>query len=83
MRVWSEQLYRIYTSLHLRPGVHAQGSSPNLDGAFELRSGIEIGLVADNGVRYALAFDHRSNGEIHSSNPGLEMLQFRVSVPLR
>lgn len=77
------RFYRIYTSLHLMPGVHAQGSGPNLGGAFELRSGNEIDLVADNGVRYALSFDHRSNEKIHSSTPGLETLQFRVSIPLR
>jgi lipid A 3-O-deacylase len=29
-----------------------------------------------------LSYDHRSNGDIATLNPGLETLQLRVSVPL-
>lgn len=80
---WTEEFNRLYTSLHLMPGLYAQGSGPDLGGVFEIRSGIEIGLVADNGIRYGLSYDHRSNAETYSSNPGLETFQFRVSIPLR
>jgi|UPI0002DD0182 lipid A 3-O-deacylase len=71
-----------YAQLHFMPGVYAQGSGPDLGYPIEFRSGAEIGYQAKNGVRMGVSFDHRSNGDISSVNPGLETFQFRVSVPL-
>lgn len=69
----------IYTQLHLMPGFYAQGSGPDLGHAIEFRSGAEIGYEARNGMRFGISYDHRSNAELSSINPGLETLQFRVS----
>ena len=61
-------------------GAYAQGSGPDLGLPLEFRSGAELGYQAKNGV--GVSYDHRSNGDISSLNPGLETLQFRVTVPL-
>jgi len=71
-----------YAQLHFMPGFYAQGSGPDLGLPLEFRSGAEIGYQAKNGVRMGVSYDHRSNGDISSVNPGLETLQFRVTVPL-
>jgi lipid A 3-O-deacylase len=71
-----------YAQLHLMPGVYAQGSGPDLGHSIEFRSGAEIGYQAPGGLRVGVSYDHRSNGDISSLNPGLETLQLRVTVPL-
>lgn len=71
-----------YAQLSFLPGVYAQGSGPNLGHVIEFRSGAEIGYQAKSGLRVGLSYDHRSNGDIATLNPGLETLQLRVSVPL-
>lgn len=71
-----------YTQLSLLPGLYAQGNGPDLGHVLEIRSGIEFGYQANNGLRVGLSFDHRSNGELSSTNPGLETLQLRVTMPI-
>ena len=61
---------------------YANGDGPNLGHDLEFRSGIELGYQARNGWRYGISYDHRSNADIASYNPGLETLQFRVSIPV-
>ena len=68
-----------YAELHLMPGIYVQGDGPDLGGPLEFRSGIEIGYEEGN-IRYGLSYDHRSNNEFYDINPGLETLQFRVSI---
>ncbi|WP_010137179.1 acyloxyacyl hydrolase [Oceanicola sp. S124] len=79
---WTAELDQLYVQLSLMPGLYAQGSGPDLGNVIEFRSGIEVGFEGRNGWRYGLLYDHRSNAELSSVNPGLETLQFRVSVPL-
>ncbi len=79
---WTGQLDRAYLQLHLMPGLYSRGGGPDLGSVVEFRSGVEVGYEARNGIRYGLSYDHRSNADITSVNPGLETLQFRVSVPL-
>lgn len=74
---------RGYVSLSLMPGVYARGDGPDLGHEIEFRSGIELGYRAQSGVRVGLVYDHRSNAEIASHNPGLETIQLRVSIPVR
>ena len=71
-----------YAQLHVMPGMYARGSGPVLGHQLEIRSGAEIGYQAKNGLRYGLSYDHRSNAGLSTPNPGMETLQFRVSVPL-
>ena len=70
-----------YTQLHLMPGVYAQGSGPDLGHTIEFRSGAEIGYQNRKGVRFGISYDHRSNADMSSLNPGLETIQIRMSIP--
>lgn len=72
----------LYVELHLMPGLWKQGDGPDLGHRVEFRSGAEIGYEAANGIKYGLSYDHRSNADISDVNPGIETIQFRVSVPL-
>jgi hypothetical protein len=47
------------------------------------RSGIDLIYETDGGVRYALSYDHRSHTGIYPDNPGVESIQFAVSVPFK
>ncbi|MBU2936606.1 acyloxyacyl hydrolase [Pacificibacter marinus] len=71
----------IYAQLHLMGGLFDKGDGEDIGGHIHFRSGVELGYEADNGWRYAMSYDHRSNAELLDVNPGLETLQFRVSVP--
>ena len=73
----------VFVQLHAMTGLFLRGQGPDIGGLIEFRSGIEVGYQSNNGIRYGVAFDHRSNLGIYSPNPGLETLQFRVSIPTR
>lgn len=81
--VFTKQVDRFYVQLSAMPGLYARGSGPDLGHSIEFRSGAEVGYEARNGWRVGLSYDHRSNAELSSLNPGLETLQLRVSVPLK
>ncbi len=74
---------RWYAQFHAMPGLYAEGSDVDLGGPIIFRSGIEFGYTNREGVRMSLSFDHRSNAGIYSDNPGLETVQFRVSIPTK
>jgi lipid A 3-O-deacylase len=71
-----------YLQGHVMPGVYLPGDGRDIGGALQFRSGIEIGYEAPSGLRVGLSFDHRSNADFRSYNPGLESLQLRVSWPM-
>ena len=71
----------LYFEGHIMPGVYFPADGRDLGGALQFRSGIEIGHEAPSGLRYGLALDHRSNGDLLRYNPGLETVQVRVSWP--
>ena len=70
-----------YLQLSLMPGLYAQGNGPDLGHVIEFRSGIELGYETRGGMRFGISYDHRSNAELDSVNPGLETVQFRLSSP--
>ncbi|MCI2399234.1 acyloxyacyl hydrolase [Aliiroseovarius subalbicans] len=70
-----------YVQLNFMPGVYLRDQGPVLGHRLEFRSGIEVGYETASGMRYALTFDHRSNGDITQVNPGLETVQFKISYP--
>ena len=72
-----------YAELHSMPGFYFDNGGFDLGGVVEFRSGIELGYENKQGWRFAASYDHRSNAEIHSDNPGIETAAFRVSIPLR
>ncbi|WP_037267582.1 acyloxyacyl hydrolase [Roseivivax halodurans] len=71
-----------YGELHVMPGYYRAGDGFDLGGPIAFRSGLELGYESWNGWRYAVSYDHRSNAGIYDENPGVETVQFRVSVPL-
>ncbi len=73
----------VYAELHAMPGFYAANGGFDLGGPIEFRSGIEMGFESGNGWRYGLSYDHRSNAGLYDDNPGIETVQFRVSMPLR
>ncbi len=74
---------RWYAQFHSMPGLYSKGGDVGLGGPIEFRSGLELGYQNRHGVRAGLSVDHRSNAGIYSNNPGLETIQFRVSIPTK
>ncbi len=72
----------IFLELHGMTGIYAENNGYDLGGVIEFRSGIEAGYENKNGVRFGVSYDHRSNNQIYRNNPGIETLQFRVSIPM-
>ena len=71
-----------YAELHSMPGLYFDNGGFDLGGPIEFRSGVELGFETRRGWRMALSYDHRSNAGIYEDNPGIETVQFRVSVPI-
>ena len=83
-QTWSKQIGRspAYVELHAMPGLYFPNGGFDLGGPIEFRSGIEVGYENRQGTRFALSYDHRSNtGLFYDDNPGIETIQFRVSIP--
>ena len=74
---------RWFVEFHSMPGIYFEGSDVDLGGPIEFRSGLAVGYEAKNGIRASLSFDHRSNAGLYGNNPGLETVQFRVSIPTK
>lgn len=72
-----------YAELHAMPGVYFDNGGFDLGGTISFRSGFELGYENDRGWRMAFIYDHRSNSGIYKVNPGVETVQFKVSIPLR
>ncbi len=70
-----------YAELHAMPGLYSSGGGFELGGPIAFRSGIEVGFENRRGWQFGLSFDHRSNAGIYEDNPGIETVQFRVSIP--
>lgn len=62
------------------PGYHDAGTGPDLGGSFQIRSSLGLGYEFDNGGALSLLFDHRSNADTQSINPGMETISIRYSV---
>ena len=71
-----------YGELSVMTGLYENSDAADLGNALEFRSGLELGYEWDNGMRFGLSVDHRSNANISDENPGMETVQLRVSVPV-
>ncbi len=71
-----------FVEVSLMPGLYALGDGPDLGGALQFRSALGLGVGFDNGVTVTVLYDHRSNADTQSLNPGLETLAFRFAFPL-
>jgi lipid A 3-O-deacylase len=64
-------------------GAYAEGDGKDLGNTIEFRSAITIAYRFDNRSRLGLRFYHLSNAGIGEHNPGVEVLDFTYSLPLR
>ncbi|SDE13739.1 acyloxyacyl hydrolase [Limimaricola pyoseonensis] len=71
-----------YLETSLMPGVYLQADGPDLGHPVEFRSSIGVGVEFGGGARLSMHYDHRSNADISGTNPGLESLGVRFSMPL-
>ena len=80
---WTAEIAKtgFYAQLHLMPGIYNRGKGPDLGHTIEIRSGAEVGYQTRNGMRVGISYDHRSNAEMSSINPGMETIQIRFSIP--
>ncbi len=67
----------------LMPGIYHDNDSPDLGGALQFRSAIGLGYTFENGATLTVLYDHRSNADTQSINPGLETFSLRYAVALR
>lgn len=74
---------KLYLRLSNLAGLYRRGDGVDLGSYLEFRSSIELGYQAKSGVKVGVSYDHRSNAEISSLNPGFETLQLRLSIPLK
>ncbi|KJZ20203.1 acyloxyacyl hydrolase [Loktanella sp. S4079] len=63
----------------LMPGLYARGNGENLGGSLHFRSAIGLGYRFKNDATITLLYDHRSNGDTQSLNPGLETIALRYA----
>ncbi|MCG7493068.1 acyloxyacyl hydrolase [Thalassobius sp. Cn5-15] len=83
-QLWTKEFTSgAYVQLHAMPGIYVQGDGPDLGFPIEFRAGVELGYAFSNGARLGISYDHRSNADIKATNPGLETLQVRYSIPLQ
>jgi hypothetical protein len=71
-----------FVELSLIPGLYAQGDGPDIGGALQFRSALGAGYEFANGDTLAVLFDHRSNADIESTNPGLETFGIRYAFAI-
>ena len=73
----------LFVGVEFIPGLWVDGDGPDLGGAFQVRSGLELGvrIEAWNDARVSVMLDHRSNGDLERINPGLESVSLRFHMP--
>ncbi len=79
----SSQDSPVKLELHAMTGLYGAGNGHDLGGLIAFRSGIDVIYETDGGVRYILSHDHRSHTGIYPNNPGVETIQFAVSIILK
>ena len=81
----SQELFAgpLFVEASFMPGFYFNDAGPDLGGNLHFRSSLGVGYAFANGTTVSVAYDHRSNGDTLSYNPGLETLALRVAVPLR
>ena len=77
--VLANQLYLIP---NFAVGAYRQGSSKDLGGALEFRSGIELDYQFENFQRVGVLLNHLSNASIYKHNSGVEAVLVNYSIPV-
>lgn len=66
----------------LMPGLYHKGRDIELGSVLEFKSGFEFGFETPSKKRVSLHFSHRSNADTGFTNPGLENIHLRFSIPI-
>ncbi len=79
---WTATADRFFFEASLLPGLTARGDGPDLGGIVHFRSAIAVGYLFDSDATLALTLDHRSNGDLFETNPGMDTVGIRYSIVL-
>lgn len=73
----------LFVGVEFIPGLWLDGDGPDLGGAFQVRSGVELGVRLEQwgDARISVMLDHRSNGDLERINPGIESVSLRFHMP--
>lgn len=74
---------KIYITPSFAPGLYHDGNGKDLFYTLEFRSQIEISYRFANGHRLGASFNHISNANLGSDNPGVESAALTYIVPFR
>jgi lipid A 3-O-deacylase len=66
----------------IMPGLYRRGDGRDLGGAFNIRSGIDLGYAFAGGAVVTLSISHRSNANLYSVNPGMNTVSLGMALPL-
>ncbi len=72
---------RMFIIPHVAVGAYEEGSSFDLGGTVQFKSGVEFAYELENKSRIGLSLDHISNGGIYDRNPGTETVMLTYSLP--
>lgn len=78
---WRAATSGVFVRVSSMAGLYRQGNGPDLGGALQFRSALDLGLRSARGVEYGVGTDHRSNAGIKTPNPGLNTIYVFVTVP--
>lgn len=79
---WQPAREGAFVRASIMPGLYRRGNGRDLGGAFNFRSGIDLGYAFAGGAAVTLSLSHRSNANIYSENPGMNTVSLGVSLPL-
>lgn len=71
-----------YLTPNFAVGAYEEGSSKDLGGVLEFRSGLELGYAFEGDYRLGINYAHISNASIYNDNPGEEQIMVTYSVPV-
>lgn len=72
----------LYIESSLAPGYYARGDGPDLGYPLEFRSSLELNAQVTEGFAVGVGYDHRSNSDIETVNPGLETAYIRFTFAM-
>jgi hypothetical protein len=69
-----------FVEASLMPGIYTHGDGPDIGGSIQFRSAVGVGYEFDNGSTVTMSYDHRSNADTQTLNPGLETIAIRYAI---
>lgn len=72
----------LFAEAALLPGFYFDNAEVDIGGVLQFRSSLGLGYEFENGATLLISYDHRSNGDTQSFNPGLETVAIRYAFAL-